>query len=148
MVIKDKVKNYFEFSAFLKKTSASDITRENLKRILAERLRNYSKVFAFSILDIGSSDGEMSLPLAIWLKKQFDKFKYVAIEPEKPAFNRLNRRIKNQKIDFAETNNLTVEKYFETKKNEEAIFDLILIAQSFYQRFLINCQRNQARNSR
>jgi 2-polyprenyl-3-methyl-5-hydroxy-6-metoxy-1,4-benzoquinol methylase len=132
MTIKDNTKNYFEFGAFLEKSNASVITRENLERLLTEKLKNHSKISNFSMLDVGSSDGEMSLPLAVWLKEQFDNFKYVAVEPEKPAFEKLNKRMKAQKIDFAETNNLTVEKYFETKKNEEAIFDFILFAQSFY----------------
>jgi len=132
MTIKDNAKNYFEFSAFLEKSNASVITRENLEGVLTEKLKNQSRVSNFSMLDVGSSDGEMSLPLALWLKKQFNRFNYVAIEPEKPALDKLNEQIKNQNIDFAETHNLTIEKYLETKKSEETIFDLILFTQSFY----------------
>lgn len=129
---RNPTKNYPEFKAVLESSNLPEVIRENLKRVLGEKLKSLPSDSNLSMLDVGSSDGEMSLPLAQWLKKHFSNFRYAAIEPEEPAFETLNTRIKTQGLDYAEASNLTIEKYLETKKGEEGIFDFILFSHVFY----------------
>lgn len=124
--------NYPELRAVIESSNLPDITRDNLKRVLEARLKETPRGSNFSMLDVGASDGEMSLPLAQWLKGNFSNFRYTAIEPERPAFEKLNERIQNQGIDYAEASNLTIEQYLETKKQDEGQFDFILFSHVFY----------------
>lgn len=127
------VKNYPELRAYLEGSNESDITRENLKQILENQLADYPLDYPLCLLDVGSSDGEMSFPLVRWLKEKFVNFRYTAIEPEKPAFERLLERIKKADVDCTETHNLTVEEYLNrVAKEKSKVFDLILFSQSFY----------------
>ena len=132
MKSESKTKTYSEFRAVLESSDLPEVIRENLKHILEERLKKIPRESSFSMLDVGSSDGEMSLPLAQWLNGSFSNFRYTAIEPEKPALKKLNERIQTQGIDYAETSNLTIEQYLETKKQEEGQFDFILFSHVFY----------------
>lgn len=127
------VKNYPELRAYLEGSNESDITRENLKQILEKQLADYQSDYPLRSLDVGSSDGEMSFPLVQWLKEKFANFHYTAIEPERPALERLLERIKKADVDYTETHNLTVEEYLNgIAKEKSEIFDLILFSQSFY----------------
>lgn len=127
------IKNYPELRAYLEGSNESDITRENLKRILEKQLTDYSSDYPLRLLDVGSSDGEMSFSLVQWLKEKFVNFRYTAVEPERPAFERLLERIEKAGIDYTETHNLTVEEYLSrVVKNQSGVFDLIIFSQSFY----------------
>lgn len=129
---RNRTQNYPELKAVLENSNLPEVIRDNLKLVLEEKLRVISRDYNFSMLDVGTSDGEMSLPLAQWLKGNFDNFIYTALEPEGPAFEKLNARIKTQGIDYAKSSNLTIEKYLEAKKGEEDLFDFILFSHVFY----------------
>jgi len=127
-----EVKNYPELRAYLEGSNESNITRKNLRRIFDEKLKDFPEDKLFSMLDVGSSDGEMSFPLAKTLRQEFNKFRYTAVEPEKPAFDRLNQIIREQNVGWAKTYNLTIEEYLKKVKGKKDLFDLILFAQSLY----------------
>ena len=124
--------NYPEFKTISESSNLSEAVRENLKLILGEKLKNIRRDSNFSMLDVGSSDGGMSLPLATWLKSDFKNFRYTAIEPEKPGFIKLNERIQQEAITYAQSHNLTVEQYLKTKSGEKELFDFILFSHVFY----------------
>lgn len=129
---KRHVKNYPELRVYLEESNESDLKRENIKGILEKRLQEVRPDYDFRILDVGCSDGEMFLPLAAELKRRLPGLKYIALEPEKPAFERLVEKIKGQGLDFIQPANTTLEAYLRTIKGQEGLFDLILFAQSFY----------------
>jgi len=124
--------NYPEFRLYLEHSNHSDVTRYSLEKILDKKLSAYPSDYDLSILDVGPSDGEMSLPLDQWLRNKFLNFKYTAIEPEKLAFSRLNERVKNREIEYSTTHNLKIEQYLENTKDEKELFDFVLFAHSFY----------------
>ncbi len=132
MKSESKTKNYPEFRAVLESSDFPEVVRENLKLILGKKLKDIPKDSAFSMLDVGSSDGEMSLPLAQWIKGNFDNFRYTAIEPEDPAFKKLNERIQHESITYTESHNFTIDQYLNTKKKEKEMFDFILFSHVFY----------------
>ena len=128
----DSIKNYPELRYYLEGSNESDITRDNLKKNLGTKITAYSSDYNFSMLDVGASDGEMSLPLAQWLRERFSNFKYTGVEPEMPAFEKLNKRIKEQSINYATTHNLKIEQYLTQTKDKKDLFDFIMFAQSLY----------------
>src|SRR3989338_1478456 len=128
----DSIKNYPELRYYLEGSNESDITRDNLKKILGTKIATYSSDYNFSMLDVGASDGEMSLPLAQWLSEHFSNFSYTGVEPEVPAFAKLNERIKERNINYATTHNLKVEQYLERTRDKKELFDFIMFAQSMY----------------
>jgi SAM-dependent methyltransferase len=73
----------------------------------------------------------MFLPLVVELKKRLPRLNYVALEPERPAFDKLVERIKGQNLTFVRPANKTFEAYLQTIE-EQALFDFILFSQSFY----------------
>jgi len=132
MEIDKRTKNYPELKAVLESSNLPDITRDNLKRILERKLKETSRDSNFPMLDVGPSDGEMSFPLVEWLGTRFANFHYVAVEPEKEAFDKLNQRIA-QKGDYRFVSyNVTLKDYLETVKEEEGIFDVALFSYVFY----------------
>jgi hypothetical protein len=124
--------NYPEFRIYLEHSNYSGITRYSLEKILDKKLSAYPSDYNLSMFDVGPSDGEMSLPLAQWLRDKIPNFKYTAVEPERLAFDRLNERTKNEEIEYATTHNLKIEQYLENTKDEKGLFDFILFAHSFY----------------
>lgn len=128
----DSIKNYPELRYYLEGSNESDITRDNLKKILGEKISAYPSDYKFSMLDVGASDGEMSLPLAQWLSEHFPNLSYTGVEPEVPAFVRLNERIKERNINYAITHNLKVEQYLAETSDRKELFDFIMFAQSLY----------------
>lgn len=93
---RNTTQNYPEFRAISESSNLSNVVRENLKLVIGDRLKDFPKDSSFSMLDVGSIDGEMSLPLAKWLKSKIGNFRFTAIEPEQPAFEKLNERIESQ----------------------------------------------------
>jgi hypothetical protein len=126
------IKNYQEFNTWLDGSNQSRITQQALKKILQKKFAFITAPTQFRMLDVGSSDGEMSLPLVLWLKKKFPNLEYTAIEPERPAFEKLSEVIKRLSLDYAEIYRQTIEEYLIKMRNEVVIFDFILFAQSFY----------------
>lgn len=125
-------KNYPEFRAILESSNLPEVVRDNLKPIIWNKLKDLPGDHVFSMLDVGSSDGEMSLPLVESLKGNFNNFKYTAIEPEESGFQKLNQRIQVKGITYAESHNVTIEQYLDTRKADQEMFDFILFSHVFY----------------
>jgi SAM-dependent methyltransferase len=127
---RQQVENYPELRAYYAETNEPEVKREHLWRILTKRLQEVPSDYSFHILDVGCSNGEMSLPLVMELKKRLPRLRYTALEPERPAFEKLLERVKGQA--FIQAVNTTFEAYLQTLKGQRELFDSILFSQSFY----------------
>ena len=132
MTTENKIKNYPEHRSILENSDIADTTCERLRLILDREISARPKNKPFHVFDVGPSDGEMSFPLVEWLGTKFANFRYVGVEPEKEAFDKLNQRVV-QKGDYRFASyNVTLKNYLETVKEEEGIFDVALFSYVFY----------------
>ena len=126
------VKNYPEFKTVVGNSDFPDVTRKHLKNIFEKELASLSKNKPLSILDVGPSDGEMSLPIIEWLQTKFVNVNYLGLEPEKEAFDKLIRKIRRKKTKNLVVQNIMLEAYLQMVRHEKELFDVILFSQVFY----------------
>lgn len=132
MTNKNDIRNYFELRDYQEGSNTSDITRKNIIRVFNKLFGKKDSSKPFRMLDVGSGNGNLSLPFVCWVKQKFKKFHYTAVEPELPAFEKLNESIKENKISYAEIYNLKFEEYLKAVGKNNGLHDFILFSQSWY----------------
>lgn len=124
------VSNYPEFKYYLEGYDVRGVTSISLGSVLERKLVNLEEKPSFSILDVGSSDGELALLITEQLRKKLSNLELTAIEPEIAAFEKL---IKNtNKLNFINCYNITYQEYLKENPDKEGLFDFMLFSQCFY----------------
>lgn len=123
-------RNYPELKTYLERSDETQVTFQNLSKILKIELASFDVKIPFYMLDVGSSDGELTLPLVNKLRRQFPNFKLTAIEPEKSAFDKFLKETKEKKIVTAK--NLTIQEFLRKNEYKKEIYNFILFSQCWY----------------
>lgn len=132
MVNEKQYRNYTELKTYQEGSTTSNITLRNLRIVFDSFFGKTDASKQFCVLDVGSGNGNLSLPFIYHIKQKLRNLKYVAVEPETPAFQKLNERIKENKISYAETHNLKFEDYIRKVEKRRELFNFILFSQCWY----------------
>ena len=125
-----ELRNYPELKTYLESSDETKTTLKNLLRVLKTELICLNANKPFNMLDIGSSDGELTLPLVDSLREQFPDFKITALEPEKSAFKKFVKETKDKKVFKAK--NLTVQEFLHKNEYGKESYNFIFYSQCWY----------------
>jgi len=128
----DIAKNYPELKNYLDLSDETQVTLAKLQEILPKRLDRFPKDKPFHMCDVGSGDGDLTLPLIDFLHERYKRFKLIAIEPDPAPFEKLMERIREKGWNFVHGENLTFQAFLRKHPNLSNQFDFILFSQVFY----------------
>jgi hypothetical protein len=120
--------NYKEFHTFTDISDHTPRASEEVWRVLSDLLKHRKKSDIIRILDIGSSDGSVMEPVLAELHKMGIVVRYVAVEPEKEAYEKALTQECLSYID-GELHNCKFEDYMQHNVEQ---FDYIAFSHSFY----------------
>jgi len=124
------VQNYSELKAYLDGCDETYRTLQSLLTIFSNEFSGCDKASTFRMLDVGCSDGELSIPLYKEIRKIIGNLNVTAIEPEADAIKKFDEKIKG--MSFLKSRNITVQEYIKQAGKEIEMFNFILFAQCWY----------------
>jgi len=124
------VKNYPELKAYLEGSDETKTTLMGLTEILKTTVNGFDVNQNFVMLDVGCSDGELTLPLINNLKKIIPNLNLMAIEPESAAYQKFIEKVQN--LDFIKHENIRIQQFLRNQQGKKDLFNFIMFSQSFY----------------
>lgn len=121
---------YEEFRKYLDETDATQTIARKLVEIINTRFQGYSSDTPFSILDVGASDGELTMLVTHAAQERFRNAQAVALEPEEEAFVRL--REKTNLTENISASNKTLQSFLQEYKDESELFDCVVLSHCWY----------------